>query len=132
MTCVDLFAGSGALGLEAASRGAARVTLVDKNPRIVAALLDSKRMLGAGQVNVVNADALEFLAQDRSVFDLVFVDPPFAEGPPVAIMSALTGRLAVGAMVYYEGGQLFEAPSGWRKLKQGRAGIVHFHLLQVV
>ncbi|MSQ53545.1 MAG: 16S rRNA (guanine(966)-N(2))-methyltransferase RsmD [Betaproteobacteria bacterium] len=131
MSCLDLFAGSGALGLEAASRGAARVTLVDKNPRIAAALQDSKRMLGADQVNVVKADALEFLKRDQSIYDLVFVDPPFADGPPAGLMRALAGRLSGTAMVYYECGQAYEPPSAWRILKQGRAGLVHFHLLQV-
>jgi 16S rRNA (guanine966-N2)-methyltransferase len=131
LSCVDLFAGSGALGLEAASRGAARVTLVDNNPRVVAALMASKRMLGADQVSVVKADALEFLLRDQSVFDLVFVDPPFADGPPVALMTSLIKRLTIGAMVYYEGGQKYEAPPGLRLLKQGRAGMVHFHLLQI-
>jgi 16S rRNA (guanine966-N2)-methyltransferase len=131
LSCADLFAGSGALGLEAASRGAARVTLVDNNPRVVASLMASKRMLGADQVSVVKADALEFLAHDQSVFDLVFVDPPFVDGPPVAIMKSLSKRLTIGAMVYYEGGQKYEAPPGWRLQKHGRAGLVHFHLLQV-
>ena len=131
MACVDLYAGSGALGLEAASRGAASVTLVDKNPRIVASLQDSKRMLGADQVNIVKADALEFLKRDQSTYDLVFVDPPFADGLPITLMKALAGRLSVTAMVYYEAGQTYEPPTGWQILKQGRAGMVHFYLLQV-
>lgn len=131
MSCLDLFAGSGALGLEAASRGAVQVTLVEKNPRIVDALKASKHLLGADQISVVKSDALEFLARGQGNFDLVFVDPPFADGPPVAIMKSLSGRLTVGAMIYYEGGEKYEAPPGWRMLKQGRAGMVHFHLLQL-
>ena len=131
LSCLDLFAGSGALGLEAASRGAAGVTLVEKHPRIVVALRDSVRLLDANQVSVVHADALEFLSQDRTSYDVVFIDPPYADGPPVAVMEHLSQRLAAGARVYVEGDRKFEPPQGWRTLRQDRAGVVHFHLLQV-
>lgn len=131
LSCLDLFAGSGALGLEAASRGAACVTLVEKHPRVIVALRDSVRLLGANQVSVVHADALEFLVKDRAAYDVVFIDPPYADGLPVAVLEHLLRRLAAGARVYVESDRKFEPPSGWQTLRQDRAGMVHFHLLQV-
>jgi 16S rRNA (guanine966-N2)-methyltransferase len=130
LSCLDLFAGSGALGIEAASRGAALVTLVEKDRRVVAALHESIRQLGANQVRVVQADALEFLERDASTYELVFVDPPFAEGPPIGLFDAILPRLAAGARVYVESDHEFEAPHGLRLLRHDRAGMVHFHLLQ--
>ena len=131
-TCIDMFAGSGALGLEAASRGAASVTLVERNPRVVAQLQESIRMLGSAGVKAIQADAREFLRRDESVYDLAFLDPPFDETLTGDFMMELGKRLSFGAKVYYECGQKFEPPSGWRIFKQGRAGRVHFYLLQVV
>ena len=131
LSCLDLFAGSGALGLEAASRGADTVTLVEKHPRVAVALRDSVRLLGANQVRVVHADALEFLVQDRATYDVVFIDPPYADGPPNTMMEHLSQRLAAGARVYVEGDRKFEPPPGWQIVRQDRAGVVHFHLLQV-
>ncbi|MFM9968512.1 MAG: 16S rRNA (guanine(966)-N(2))-methyltransferase RsmD [Burkholderiales bacterium] len=130
--CLDLFAGAGALGFEAASRGASRVTLVDNNARVVDALANSKRLLGADQVNVVKADALEFLSRDGNTYDLVFLDPPFSNGPPVKIMSILAKKAKAGAMVYFESAEIFLPVTDWRIVKQGRAGMVHFQLLQLV
>jgi 16S rRNA (guanine966-N2)-methyltransferase len=132
LTCVDLFAGSGALGLEAASRGAASVTLVERNPRVVSSLQESIQVFGSSSIKVIRADALEFLKRDESVYDLAFLDPPFGEALTGDFMMELGKRLSFGAKVYYECGQQFEPPSDWRIFKQGRAGRVHFHLLQVV
>jgi 16S rRNA (guanine966-N2)-methyltransferase len=131
LSCLDLFAGSGVLGLEAASRGAARVTLVESDRRVVAALQESTRMLGANQVRVVHADALEFLSRNGAAYDVVFVDPPFADGPPIAIMETLLRRLSAGTRVYVESDRRLEPSQGWRTLRQDRAGMVHFHLMQV-
>ena len=132
LSCVDLFAGSGALGLEAASRGAANVTLVERNPRVVSSLQESIRVFGSSRIKVIRADALEFLRRDESVYDLAFLDPPFGEALTGDFMMELGKRLSFGAKVYYECGLQFEPPSDWRIFKQGRAGRVHFHLLQVV
>lgn len=131
LSCLDLFAGSGVLGLEAASRGAACVTLVENQRRVVAALQESVTMLGANQISVVHADALEFLSRDGAAYDVVFIDPPFADGPPIAVMESLSRRLAAGARVYVECDRKFEPPQGWRTLRHDRAGMVHFHLMQV-
>jgi 16S rRNA (guanine966-N2)-methyltransferase len=131
--CLDLFAGSGALGLEAASRGAASVVLVDRDPRVCAALEASVARLGAA-VEIVCADAFGWLARDRDSYDVVFVDPPFGEGLAWLACAhlAASGRLAAGARVYVEcEAELApELPAGWSLLRSRRAGRVGYHLTQ--
>ena len=111
--CLDLFAGSGALGLEAASRGAAAVTLIERDARACAALDDTLDILGAApRVRLVRAAALTFLAgrvRDRDArpeppFDVVFVDPPFDAASQIEVLAALVegAHLAAGARVYVE------------------------------
>ena len=107
--CADLFAGTGVLGFEAASRGARSVTLVEKSPRLAAMLRESQEMLAAGQVSVVNADALEWLAgQPPESLDLVFVDPPFDSDLAGRALAGLADSacLAPGALVYLEHARL--------------------------
>src|SRR6187455_3538465 len=77
LACLDLFAGSGALGFEAASRGAARVVLVEKDRVALAELERSLAALGAAQVSIVAGDAHAFLKHEQARFDVVFLDPPF-------------------------------------------------------
>ncbi len=129
MVCLDLFAGSGALGFEALSRGAASVIMVEKNPVVLRALRDNAAKLGATGLTVVRGDALEFARGAHSRFDVVFVDPPYRLGLQVAALDLLRGLLAVGGRVYVEGNAVFEPPRGWAILKRARAGNVHFHLL---
>ena len=129
MVCLDLFAGSGALGFEALSRGAASVIMVEKNPAVLRALRDNAQKLGATGLTVVRGDALEFVRGARSRFDVVFVDPPYRLGMQVAALGLLRGLLAEGGRVYLEGDSVFEAPRGWAIFRRARAGNVHFHLL---
>ena len=133
--CLDLFAGSGALGFEAASRGAQHVVLVERDRDAVASLQENAKILQAQSVEVVRADALEFLTHDRRSYDVVFVDPPYAlwEQPRAAVTALfpeLSRRLAPGARVYLESPDFPELAHGWRALKQGRAGAVHYQLLE--
>lgn len=101
--CLDLFAGSGALGFEAASRGAAQVTMIERDPAALAALRASAARLGGEGVNIIAADALAWLARSPDqVFDVVFVDPPFAAGLHQQALDALVPWLAPGAQVYVE------------------------------
>src|SRR5688572_4876273 len=102
-TCLDLFAGSGALGFEAASRGARRVTMVESDPVVYRALLANRDALAAAAVDPRKGDALEFLRSDAGVYDIVFVDPPFRSGLWPRLAQLLPPRLAPGALVYYEG-----------------------------
>jgi 16S rRNA (guanine966-N2)-methyltransferase len=133
LCCLDLYAGSGALGFEAASRGAKRVVLVERERDVCAALEASRAALNAGQVQVVRADALEFLRTDSGVYDVVFLDPPFAEHPWAMLFERLPQRLAPGALVYRESGKNNDgqtAPTGWEVHRQGRAGQVNYQLLK--
>lgn len=138
--CLDLFAGSGALGFEAASRGAKPVILVERDARIAESLRASARTLQAdepegGAVELVRADALEFLQYDRRSYDVIFVDPPYAfweqAGQSLTLLfTRLALRLTPAAGVYLEAPRFPDLPSGWRSLKRSRAGAVHFQLLQ--
>jgi 16S rRNA (guanine966-N2)-methyltransferase len=130
LSCLDLFAGSGALGFEAASRGARRVVLVEKHRAAHAALLENRALLDAGQVEVLRSDALDFLRMDRTEYDLVFLDPPFAAGYAARVLPFLPGRMTVGAWLYHESPERLDWPAGWRVLKDGRAGQVCFQLVQ--
>ena len=119
---LDLFAGSGALGFEALSRGAAEAWLVERDPRQAQSLVDSARRLKVEQAHVVCADALQWLAQAvEPRFDLVFVDPPFAAGLWQQAAQALAPRLADQAWVYVEiaANGDFQAPPGWTLHRQG-------------
>jgi 16S rRNA (guanine966-N2)-methyltransferase len=129
--CLDLFAGSGALGLEAASRGAKLAVLVERDPRVYRALEASLRALDARTVQLVRADALEFLAADARAYDVVFLDPPYAMREQGPLLDAVRARLAPGALVYLESPEFASPPAPWEVLRQTRAGAVHCHLMRV-
>src|ERR1700712_3451520 len=132
--CLDAFAGSGALGFEAASRGADLVVLLERDRRLAASLTDTKTRLKAEALRVEAVDALAWLARCAPAsFELVFIDPPF-DSELVQPALAASARLVVPqGFIYVEAGQPLgaELPAGLRMHRQGRAGAVHFHLLQV-
>jgi 16S rRNA (guanine966-N2)-methyltransferase len=130
LACLDLFAGSGALGFEAASRGAARVVMVERERAALARLEATRSARGATQVELVPGDALAFLAGTGERFDVVFLDPPFRQNALPAILAALPPRLASGARVYTESAAPLQAPLSWHVLRSERAGQVHFQLLE--
>jgi len=127
--CLDLFAGSGALGFEALSRGAASVVMVETNPAALRALRENATKLGAENVTFVRGDALEFARGERSRFDVVFVDPPYRLGLQAAALGLVAGLLAEDGRVYVESDAVIESSGGWAIVKHARAGRVHFHLL---
>ncbi|HEY4068725.1 MAG TPA: 16S rRNA (guanine(966)-N(2))-methyltransferase RsmD [Burkholderiaceae bacterium] len=133
--CLDAFAGSGALGFEAASRGADQVVLLERDRRLAASLNESKTRLKAGALRVEAVDALAWMARcPPESFELVFIDPPF-DAPLVAPALAAAARLVVPqGFLYVEAGRALgpELPPGLSLHRQGRAGAVHFHLLQRV
>jgi len=129
-SCLDLFAGSGALGFEAASRGARRVVMVENDPTVFRAIETNRDLLAAKAVEPKKADALEFLRTDGSIYDIVFLDPPFRAGYWPRLAALLPLRLAPGALVYYESGTPPEPAPGWVIWKQGRAGQVAYQLLK--
>jgi 16S rRNA (guanine966-N2)-methyltransferase len=130
--CLDAFAGSGALGFEAASRGAAEVVLLERESQLVASLLASQKRLGATALRIERAEALTWMARHRGQsFDLVFLDPPFDAGLDAAALQAALPLLATGGFLYLEAPQaLVEAPPGMLLHRQERAGAVHFCLLR--
>ena len=135
--CLDLFAGSGALGFEAASRGAASVTLVERNPRAARSLSENAELLELTWVEIVCADARDFLLQPREPWDIVFLDPPFAGNALATSLRQLVdgGRLQPGALVYTEQPRRDDPPNsreGWKCLKQGLYGDVRFSLSRCV
>jgi len=127
--CLDLYAGSGALGFEAASRGAARVVLVERDRRALAALRRAREALGAEAAEVVAGDAQAYLAGGGERFDVVFLDPPFRQNADAALLGRLVPRLQAGARVYLEAARPVEVAPPWRELKRARAGQVSFQLL---
>jgi len=130
LSCLDLFAGSGALGFEAASRGAKRVVMVESDRAAHAALGDSRDALEAHQVELVRGDALEFVRRDKREYDVIFLDPPFAADHRETLLQWLPARMAPGGRVYYESGERAQWPAGWNVEKQGRAGQVVFQLVE--
>lgn len=128
--CLDLFAGSGALGFEAASRGAARVVMVESDRDALAALERNRAALGAAQVEIVRGDAEAWLARATEKFDLVFLDPPFRQNAVPALLPRIAPRLAPGAKVYAESAEPVAAQPPWRELKRARAGQVSYQLFE--
>ena len=131
--CLDLYAGSGALGLEALSRGAREVVFVDVEPAAVRHLGDILREFGCDRGRPVRADALGFLAQPDTPFDVIFLDPPFAEPvlPDLCRRIEAGGWLKSGGLAYLEAPAAAgepELPPGWTLLKSKRAGEVGYHL----
>ena len=130
LACLDLYAGSGALGFEAVSRGARLVILVEHDRAALAQLERNRAALGARQVEIVADDALRFLERSRASFDVVFVDPPFRQNAWPAVALRLPPRLAPGARVYVDGPRPVAASAPWHELRRGRAGEVSYQLLQ--
>ena len=128
-TCLDLFAGSGALGFEAASRGAARVVMVERERVAFEALLRNRDLLGTSVVDIQRADALNWLAAHPETFDLIFVDPPFDSDQAEKTLALLTPHLKPGGQVYVEQRGFVDAPAGFIIHRSGRAGQSHFALL---
>jgi 16S rRNA (guanine966-N2)-methyltransferase len=128
--CLDLFAGSGALGLEALSRGASGVVFVEQDRSAAEALAGTLATLRAPQGQVVREDAFRYLARPSTPFDIVFLDPPFAKGWLIELCTLLEagGWLAPRAFIYLEA-RAREAigplPSSWEAVRDTRAGDVH-------
>lgn len=131
--CLDLYAGTGALGIEALSRGAAECVFVERDRALVQSLRDNLARLRVAHAEVVQADAFGHLAQPPARrFDLVFLDPPFDAGlwNEAAARLEQADWLAPTAFIHVEAGPNagFEPPAGWRRHREGRAGAVHYAL----
>ncbi len=137
MRCLDLFAGSGALGFEAISRGAASVTLVDNNPAVCKMLQHNRlRLKSEARITIEQSSAESFLQQPpEQPCDLVFIDPPFHHRIVANICQMLeqNGWLSASALIYLEqeqSGSLADLPEQWQWLHGKSAGEVAYHLYQ--
>ncbi|GAB3464543.1 16S rRNA (guanine(966)-N(2))-methyltransferase RsmD [Massilia terrae] len=142
LDCLDLFAGSGALGFEAASRGAASVTMVDSHPAVIRQLEQNKSKLKADNIRLLRADAISSardLALRGQRYDLIFLDPPYQQEFLSQALPLCKGLLKEGGLVYAESGlplpfgvlQRPEWLDGWDCIRSDKAGMVHYQLLQL-
>lgn len=134
MRCLDLYAGTGALGIEAVSRGASSCTFVERDPRAAAMLTATLARLKVENASVTTRDAMAFLNDPRGPFDLIFLDPPFAHDAWTTISGKLEtcGALADGAWIYLEspGDSAAAVPTDWRLHREARSGNVRHALYQ--
>jgi 16S rRNA (guanine966-N2)-methyltransferase len=133
--CLDLFAGSGALGLEALSRGAGYVLLIDNNPQVIQQLRQNLETLQANDIDIRQADGLQILADGpgEHPFDIIFLDPPFGKGLVKPCIEALesNGWVADHARIYIETeSDLKEMalPDRWEIIRDKTAGQVSYYL----
>jgi 16S rRNA (guanine966-N2)-methyltransferase len=135
--CLDLFAGSGMLGFECASRGATEVVLVERDSGVFARLKQNAASLDkeGGRLKALRADALEFAsaaAQQSNAdhgFDLILLDPPYRQGWLERVTPLLPALARPDALIYAEAEHRIESLGDWRVRKQGQAGQVFYHLL---
>ena len=128
--CLDLFAGSGALGMEAASRGAAEVVMVEKNRVAYHVLQENIRKLNFSNIVLRSEDGLNFVKRGSEQFDVIFLDPPFKSDYLEKLLPLLTKQLSPQGLLYIESGTLFEPGEPWHVIKRGKAGAVHYQLIQ--
>jgi 16S rRNA (guanine966-N2)-methyltransferase len=131
--CLDLFSGSGALGFEALSRGAASVVMVDKSAAVIDMLRTELVVLGASNAVIYKANVPQQLKKPAQPFDVVFIDPPFQENLLLPCCHYLEENsfLADNAYIYLESKQIVTAdrlPSNWQLLKSKKAGLVAYQL----
>ncbi len=129
-TCLDLFAGTGALGFEALSRNARQATMLELAKAPLQALLQNQRLLGATQADIRQMDALQFLAQNKQRFDVIFCDPPYHKQWLDKLLPQLASHLAEDGLLYVEAEYALKSDSDWQVIKSGKAGQVFYHLLQ--
>ena len=127
-SCLDLFAGSGALGFEAASRGADKVTMVEQDAVAFAALQGNAKTLQAARVQLVRGDALKFARSAGPSHDVVFLDPPYRAGWVEQMAPLLPSLLTEDGVVYVEAEHEIENIERLTRIKQGRAGQVYYSL----
>jgi len=127
---LDLYAGTGAMSLEALSRGAALAVAVDREPRLVSALIATGQAFGAQGLQAHRAEARTWLGREARTFDAIFLDPPFADDPWAWLLPACAARLSTAGYIYAEAARPIAPPEGLTVHRSGRAGQVHYHLLR--
>lgn len=130
VTCLDAFAGSGALGFEAASRNAARVVMLETARPALDALKKNQQTLRAVNVEILAADASGWMGHCREAFDIIFLDPPFSSGLMPEVLALAARLIKPEGWIYVEQGEKPEAPEGFIIHREGKAGLSHFALLK--
>lgn len=131
--CLDAFAGSGALGFEALSRGAAQVTLIEQAPEAYGHLQKILQQFNSSKLQLLKSDTLQYLQKPKEPFDIVFLDPPFDKPfiAPCLTLLADINNLKPGGLLYIESASPIEAdPSVWELLKSKQAGLVYYGLFK--
>jgi len=126
--CLDLYAGTGVLSLEAVSRGAALAVAVERNRVAAEAIAATKAALGADALELHVADARAFVARETRCFDAIFLDPPFDDDPWAWLLPACAERLAAQGYLYAEAARVISPPPQLVTRRSDRAGQVHYHL----
>ena len=130
MACLDAFAGSGALGFEAASRHAARVLMLESSRQACEALRQNRQLLKMDGVEIQQAEALAWMRTAAERFDVVFLDPPFASGLAEQALPLAIRLLNPEGWIYLEQSDRISAPEGFIIHREGRAGQSRFALLR--
>jgi 16S rRNA (guanine(966)-N(2))-methyltransferase RsmD len=128
--CLDLFAGSGAMGIEAASRGSEHVVMVESDRKVYSVLQGSLQKLQADQIELLMMDALKFITSDQRLFDVIFLDPPYQSGLLSKVLNLLPSHLTQDGRIYLEAGNPFEPDEDWSVWRGSQAGRVHYQLLK--
>ncbi len=128
--CLDLFAGSGVLGLEAASRHAAEVVMVESNRIVFHALQTSVAQFPGINIALYCEDAIKFIQRNSEKFDVIFLDPPFHKNYLPELLPKLIDKITDDSVIYIETGAEFEPGEEWQVLKRAQAGAVHYQLVQ--
>lgn len=130
LSCLDLFAGTGAMAFEALSRGATRAVLVERSAPACKALRENRQLLQAEGAQIVHVDALEFLRQNRQRFDVIFLDPPYHQDWLPRLLPQMQAHLEAQGVLYVEAEYSLDEVEGWQVCKRGKAGNVYYHLLE--
>ncbi len=131
LATLEPFAGSGVLSLEAISRGARLAVAIDRDRRAISALEATAREFGAHGIEAQVGEARIRLAAETRRFDVIFLDPPFADDPWPWLLPACTARLAAGGLVYAEARHAIAPAAGLAMHRYAKAGQVHYHLLRL-
>ena len=130
-TCLDLFAGSGVMGFEAASRGAEQVVMVEVDVAALKMLRTNADQLHATQVELKLMDAMTFINTDSRLFDVIFLDPPYRLGLLPELLPLLTSHLTEAGLVYVESKEFLEPDEHWQFFRSKQSGKVCYQLLEL-
>ena len=128
--CLDLFAGTGAFGFEALSRNAKSVTMIENSNLAYKSLIQNQQLLKAENCQILNQDALQFLATNSQRFDIIFCDPPYNKSWLGKLLPILNKHLSENGTLYIEAEFEIKPDEYWQVLKQNKAGNVYYHLLK--